>query len=991
MRSNLWILAILPTTLLAATASLRSLDRFSFRFERNIGQAGSETKYLVRAQDYTLLLSDGGLRFRLPDRSSTPAIEFVGASLHPSLDAVDPVSTIVNDYTGPRASWVSSAPCWSRVRYRNLYPGVDLMFYGQGSHLEYDVRVEPGGDPARMVFALDSSMRPAIDAAGDLQLAVSSGTLTWHKPVAYQLIAEHRREPVDAWFALSGNRVSFRVSSFDRHYPLIIDPSLAFSTYYGSSGLDGARGIAVDSSGNILIAGGTTSGNLPGLSTKSFQVDYLGNGDAFVAKMNGSGTALAWVTYLGGTNLDLATSIAVDSSGNAYVTGSTDSGDFPIYPSKTSVAQGTFGGDGGNGSFYTIGDAFVAKLDPTGKMVWSTYLGGSQDDGASAIALDSSGNVYIAGATVSTGFPGASGGFQRNFGGKGGQPTIPESGYVSFDTGDAFVAKINPSGSQLLAATYLGGSFDDFALALTIDSSGNVWVGGGTNSVNFPRVNPIQNHYGGGTNFNAQPIFSTGDGFISELSSDLKTLKYSSYFGGTQDDAVSGIAVDSSGAVYFTGGTQSSDLPGTSNSYHGPSTGAPQNTPYVIGDAFLAKLEPGGAKLAFSFYFGGSAEDGATALALDAEGNLTVVGATNSTDFCTPTAGAISSQLNGGASETSPGYEQPNVGDGFIARFTSSGTMTYCSFIGGAGYDALGGLALDSSGNVYATGVTYSTNFPTTSGVVQAANAGSPDAVVLKLTVSSGPAISAVVGAGLSTPSVKNISANGLFTIFGAGLTAQGISQGITSADLVNNALPTNLANTCVQGGGTRWGLFFVSPGQINALAGPLPNSGSVPISVITNCGTANEIATPAVNVTAAVAAPEFLYFVANADGQNPVATIQQSGAYVGAPGLIAGASFSPAHAGDVLTSFGVGWGATSSTEPIGTIAAAAAEVTGSHTLMLGGKTAEVTYAGLTPSFVGLYQVNFVVPSGLSSGNQPLTLKVNGEATAAGAYITFAQ
>jgi uncharacterized protein (TIGR03437 family) len=999
MRSNLLILAILPTTLLAATASLRSLDHFSFRFERNIGQAGSEVKYLVRAQGYTLLLSEGGLRFHFPDRSSTPAIEFVGASAHPSLDAIDPIATRVNDYTGPRTSWVTGAPCWSRVRYHNLYPGVDLMFYGQGGHLEYDVRVAPGADPARMEFALDSSMKPNINASGDLQLAVSSGALIWHKPVAYQLIAD-RREPVDASFALARNRVSFRVSSFDRRYPLIIDPSLGFATYFGGTGSDSARGIAVDSAGNILIAGGTTSGNLPGLSAASFQVDYKGladnspqdPGDAFIAKMNAAGSALAWVTYLGGTSNDSATSIAVDSSGNAYVTGFTDSVDFPIYPSKSSVVQGNFGGGGGNNSFHMLGDAFVAKFDPTGKLLWSTYLGGSQDDGGDAIAVDSSGDVYITGATVSTNFPGVSGGFQKTFGGLGGQPTIPESGYVSFDTGDAFVAEIDPTGAHLLAATYLGGSLDDFALALTIDSSGNIWVGGGTISSNFPLAGAFQRTYGGGTNFNAQPIFSTGDGFISELSSDLKTLKYSTYFGGNQDDAVSAIAVDSSGAIYIAGATQSSNFPGASNSYHGPSIASPLNTPYIIGDAFVAKLEPGGSKLGFSFYLGGSGEDGAMGLAVDAQGNVNVVGATNSTDFCTPTSDAVSSKLNGGGSTAPPTGSLLNVGDGFIARFSNSGTMTYCSFIGGAGYDALSGLALDSSGNIYVTGVTSSSNFPTTSGVVQTANAGPPDAVVLKLTVSSGPAIASVVGAGLSTPSVKNISANGLFTIFGSGLTPAGVSQGITAADIVNNALPTNLANTCVQGGTTRWGLFYVSPTQINALAGPLPSSGTVPISVITNCGTANEITTPALNVTVAVAAPEFLYFISNGNGQNPVAAIEaKSGAYIGAPGLIAGASFSPAHAGDTLTAFGVGWGPTSSTEPIGTVASAAAGVTGSHTLTLGGAAAQVLYAGLTPTFAGLYQVNFTVPSGLSAGNQPLALDVNGVTTAAGAYITVAQ
>ena len=990
MRLNLLIFALLPHAIFAAGAELRSLDSFPTRFERNMGQAGAEVEYLVRARGYTLLLGERGLQFHAPGQSAAPAINFVGASLHPSVDAIDPVATRVNDYTGPRNSWVTGAPCWSSIRYRNLYPDVDLIFYGQGSQLEYDVRVEPGGDPARMAFALDPSLKANIDASGDLQLAVSSGTLTWHKPVAYQLIAD-RRQPVDASFALSGNRLSFRISSFDRRYPLIIDPSLGFATYYGGSALDGARGIAVDSSGNVLIAGGTTSGNLPGLNASSSQVDYMGNMDAFVAKMNGSGTALAWVTYLGGAGQDLGTGIAVDSPGNVYVTGYTDSSDFPIYPSATSVVQGTYGGGGGNGSFYMFGDAFVAKFDPTGKLVWSTYLGGTKDDVGTAVTVDSSGNVYIAGATVSSNFPGVSSGFQSTFGGLGGQPTVAESGYVSFDTGDAFVAKIDPTGAHL-SATYLGGSLDDFALALTLDSGGNIWVGGGTISTNFPLAGAFQSTFGGGTNFNAQPIFSAGDGFISELSSDLKTLKYSTYFGGNQDDAVSGIAVDSSGAIYVTGATQSSNFPGASNSYGGPSVSSTLSSPYIIGDAFVAKLEPGGSKLAFSSYLGGSGEDGATALGVDAQGNVTVVGGTDSANFCTTTAGAVSSQLNGGASEPSAAYPLPNVGDGFIARFNSSGSLTYCSYIGGAAYDILNGLALDASGNVYATGLTTSTNFPVTAGVVQTATAGPRDAVVLKLTVNSGPAIQNVVGAGLSIPLIATISPNGLLTIFGSGFTAAGVSQGITGASLVNNALPTQLANTCVQGGTEHWGLFFVSPTQINVLAGALPSSGTVPISVITNCGSSNPITTPVFNVAVASAAPEFLYFQANGNGQNPVAALGSlTGAYVGAPGLIAGGTFTPAHAGDFITAFGVGWGPTSSTAPIGTLATGTPGVTGAYSLTIGGVAAKVSYAGLTPGLAGVYQVNFQVPSGLAAANQPLVLNVNGAKTAAGAYLTVAK
>jgi len=278
----------------------------------------------------------------------------------------------------------------------------------------------------------------------------------------------------------------------------------------------------------------------------------------------------------------------------------------------------------------------------------------------------------------------------------------------------------------------------------------------------------------------------------------------------------------------------------------------------------------------------------------------------------------------------------------------------------------------------------------TGTGIFQGPSGPEQHAFLLTPAVSAtGPAITGVVGAGLSVPSVTSISPNGLFTIFGSLLASA--ATGVTQADIVNNQLPTNLGGTCVENGTDKWGLFYVSPGQINALAGDVPSSGTVPVSVVTNCGTANEVTSPAMNVPVAAASPEFLYFIANANGQNPVAAIEAlTGAYVGAPGLIAGATFTPAHAGDILTAFGVAWGATTSTDPIGTLDTVAETLTSSHSLTLGGKPVAVSYAGLTPTFAGLYQLNFTVPSGLAAGNQSLVLTVNGTESPSGAYITVA-
>ena len=254
------------------------------------------------------------------------------------------------------------------------------------------------------------------------------------------------------------------------------------------------------------------------------------------------------------------------------------------------------------------------------------------------------------------------------------------------------------------------------------------------------------------------------------------------------------------------------------------------------------------------------------------------------------------------------------------------------------------------------------------------------------LTPVPGPNINNVVGAGFSTPAVTSISPNGLFTIFGTKLAST--TAGLTQAEIVDNQLPTNLGGTCVESGTAKWGLFFVSPGQVNVLAGQLPGAGTAGLTVVTNCGTASEVSSPAFNVPVAPATPEFLYFLENSNGQNPVAAIDaNTGAYIGTPGLISGANFTPAKAGQVLTAFGVGWGATTSSAPIGTIATAAENLTSPYALTLGGTPVDVAYAGLSPAYAGLYQINFTVPSGLSAGNQPLVLTVNGVSTSATAYI----
>lgn len=266
---------------------------------------------------------------------------------------------------------------------------------------------------------------------------------------------------------------------------------------------------------------------------------------------------------------------------------------------------------------------------------------------------------------------------------------------------------------------------------------------------------------------------------------------------------------------------------------------------------------------------------------------------------------------------------------------------------------------------------------------------GGQHAFLLTPLVSS-PSIENVVGAAFSTPAVSAISSNGVFTIFGTQLAAA--PQALSGSDIVNNQLPTQLGGTCVESGTTKWNLFYVSPTQLNVLAGEVPSSGSIPVKVVTNCGTANAVASAEMNVPVSNVSPEFLYFLQTKSGVNPVAAVEATtGAYVGPPGLISGATFAPAHAGDVLTAYGVGWGTTDPPATIGTLAPGIASLpAGSYSLTLGGKTAEISYIGLSPGSAGLYQLNFTVPSGLPAGNQPLVLTVQGVITTSSAYIAVA-
>ena len=772
------VLSISIWIVTADAATGVATPRLPVLFERNTGGDADAFPLLARGKGYALLLGPGEMQLRRAGAGSA-VLTFAGASRAPQ--PIEPSPTLLNDYTGGTKHWTSGAPTWRQAGYRELYPGIDLLFYGDNGEIEYDARVRPGANPSKIAF-LCRGVTPQLMPSGDLRLALGTGSVTWRKPVAYQVV-DGRQVAVEAWFEVKGRTIHFGTRGWDRRYPLVIDPTLTFSTFLGGSGLDFLKGVAADSSGNVYVAGFTASGDLP-VTASSYQSAYKGGGypgnpaDCFIAKLNAAGTALTYVTYLGGTSLDGATAIAADSSGNAYVTGYTDSTDFPI---TAGAYQTRFGGDTGVFNDET-GDAFAAKFDPTGKLVWSTYLGGPDNDLAMAIALDSSGNIIIAGATESSGFPATAGAFQTAFGGGDQGQTLSDQGYVEVNLGDGFVSKLDPTGSKLLASTFLGGKGDDVVGAVTLDSQGNIWVGGATASNNFPTAGgPLQNNYGGASSDEVQGVIQFGDGFISEFSSDLTKLTYSTYLGGSNDDAVTGIAVDGSGNVFVTGFTQSTNFPvkgASAGSYHGPASPQGEN-PFLLGDAFVAKMTPS-AGLISSEYLGGALDDLAAGLALDASGNPVIAGVTNSSDFPT-TSGAMQTKYGGVGA-----FPYDDLGDGFLTQVNAStGALLYSTFFGGSNSDALGGIASDANGNIYVVGMSFSGNFPVTSGVLQptlnSKVAGTADSVVLKFAFGAAPPPPTlpVIGgtANAASYSTKTYSPGEIVTIFGSNMARRPSSR----------------------------------------------------------------------------------------------------------------------------------------------------------------------------------------------------------------------
>ncbi|OFV91359.1 MAG: hypothetical protein A3H28_11940 [Acidobacteria bacterium RIFCSPLOWO2_02_FULL_61_28] len=658
------------------------------------------------------------------DETAVLRMKLVGANPNPAVTGLAELSGKSNYFIGNDPSkWRTNVPTYAKVKYEDVYPGIDLVYYGAPApagrgqrQLEYDFVVAPGADPRAITLDFAGAQRMEIDPQGELALQTSAGEVRLHKPVVYQEVGGIR-QMVDGHYVRRGKEVvGFAVASYDPRHPLIIDPVLVYSTYLGGSGNDRGFGIAVDTSGNAYVTGDTQSATFPGTSASSFQAAIDGGLDAFITKLNAAGSSLVYSTYLGGSGSTSGNGIAVDSLGNAYVTGWTESGNFP--GTSSSPIQSAFAG---------VQDAFVTKLNAAGSaLVYSTYLGGSSGENyhpQAGIAVDPSGNAYVTGTTFSRDFPLVNA-FQPAYGG----------------SWDAFVAKLNPAGSALVYSTYLGGSGTDKGFGIAVDSSGNAYVTGGTGSTNFPTANALQAAFAGG----APDAFSGADAFVTKLNAAGSALVYSTYLGGSSVDQGNGIAVDSTGNAYVTGDTLSGNFP-TANAF--------QSTLRGHYNAFVTKLNAAGTALVYSTYLGGGAEGG-HGIAVDSAGNAYVTGTTfGSTDF--PTANAFQAALGG-------------ADDAFAAKLDTNATgvasLVYSTYLGGNSFEERSSIAVDSSGNAYVTGYTTSANFPTAN-AFQAAFGGSTDAFVSKIFCqppNSPPVITSVSGptSPIALGNAATVSAN---------------------------------------------------------------------------------------------------------------------------------------------------------------------------------------------------------------------------------------
>jgi hypothetical protein len=786
-----------------------SFAKIPLTFEKNLGQFDGRVRFAARGGGAAIFIAPGKASFTLalplssPERArkmgarrpADPAqprknvafsMQILGASLGAEVIGLERLEGMVNYFIGNDPSrWRTHVPTYARVKVAQVYPGVDLLYYGNQGQFEYDFAVAPGIDPGVIRIAFEGVDRLRVNEVGDLVMQIEGREVLQRRPRVYEETGGDRRMLTASYALLASDTVTVHVEGRRRNATLVIDPVLAYATYLGGSAMDQANAIAVDSSGNAYVAGVTDSASFP--VEQPIQAGFGGDlqngeslpGDVFVAKIRPDGSGLVYSTYLGGSGNDVAHAIALGSDGSVYVGGQTSSTDFPTVNSFQAVNS----------------SGFLAKLraDGTG-LVYSTYL---KDAFVYGVAADDAGSLYATGFAGSNLFPVTSGAFQATL--RGGR--------------DAFVIKLTPDGRNAVYSTFLGGAQDDEALSLAVDPAGSAYIAGQA-GVDFPMANAFQPA--------AHPVGS--EGFVAKLRPDGGGLVYSTFLGGSGDEVANAVAVDRLGSAYVVGYTTSSNFP-VANAFQATYGGD-------FADAFLTKLKPDGSGLVYSTYLGGGSQggfgdDAALGVAVDSTGSAYVVGKTQSTDF--PVLHAVQ------------GTKPQGFYVGFLMKVKSDGSgLVYSTFLGGSVQDYAYAVAVGGVGDAYVAGYTSSSDFPTVH-ALQSTNAGSGDAFVAK--ISTAPIVSSLSPASGPATFGTQVEIHGLNFEPGATVTFGGSAAAdvnVASETSLTALAPARAAGTVdvvvtnpdAGSGVLTAGFVYVSPPIVTGI-GPTASAAGGGISVM--------------------------------------------------------------------------------------------------------------------------------------------------------------
>ncbi len=986
-----------------------ALPTFPLSFEANRGQTDPVVRFLSRSNlsggnGYALFLTPDSAVFKLrSSRGSSSAVvrmKLAGANRSVEVSGADALPGAVNYFIGnDPAKWITGASTYMKVNYSQIYKGVDLVYYGTNfdnkqQQLEYDFTVAAGADPGQIALEF-AGAKPELSPEGSLVLTLDGAPLTFRKPTVYQTIAGERKT-IAGEYRLKGDRVEFALGEYDHNRALVIDPVLTYFSYLGGSGNDyvgdpapflqfnvsPSQGIAADQAGNLYVTGFTDSTDFPVQS--AYQSQNKGtpaNGApyvAFVTKVDPTGSHLIYSTYLGGAvfGQTKAFAVAVDSAGEAYVTGFSQQTDFPVTGGAYQTVCGTLVNNNQSTCGGSAQSAFLTKLSAGGgTLVYSTFLGPGQDT-SYAVAVDSQGQAYTAGlsddqcasndpaacfpTTASAVLPGSA---------------CNHSTSSNFNQGSAFVAVFNAAGTSLLYSSLYGGfgtpavgsdgqpgnNGATYGAGVAVDGTGNFYLAGTSSSNQLPVTSgAYQRYYGGlyprGYIAKFSPVASKGG----------SKLLYATYLGGSDtandgQDQIGGIAVDAAGNAYVTGNTGSYDFPITIGATTCTAKLGCQNT------GFLTKVNPSGTALVWSTLVGSGTNccSGEVAIMspprLDAAGNVYLSGRlTTSTGF--PSVNPL----------------QPANGFGgvFVTKLDPLGSTVLFStniYAPGVNGDMFpGGVDADPQGNIYVAGYTQEINLPVTAGAFRTTAAGQDDIFIAKINTS------------IPSPTVN---ASGIVPVFSTVSTVQPgewvsiYGTNLASADATwTGNFPTSLGGTSVTFSGIAAYLWYVSPTQVNLQVPNGLSNGSVPVVLTTASG-----AVAFSTVTVAAFAPSFSVL----DGKHVAGIILRSdgsGAYgggtydiIGPTGSSLGYPTVAAKAGDTVELYGVGFGPTTPPVSAGQAFSGSAVTTNPVQLTIGGTSVVPLGAGMGSA--GLYNVNVTIPAGLGTGDLPLQASVAGVQT----------